>query len=489
MEYNQRVLELESQTELLERIQLLTRFSSNLVIVNGEAGAGKTWLSHRYLEAWAEDKNQALLGCHGAQEDTVRRETILRQLFPSSMYSSSDSLHDSVERILQGEACNVVIVIDDAHRLSRAMLSELWLLVLAAYHAPRQSISVVMFGQSSSIGQHLARLSHGQELKPIELDVDSLAASEARRFFESLVLRYLDDTVEKKVRSSFKKTRPLPGEIMALGEQKMEKRVVIQSLVGSPVKIAIAIAVLVLLLILGYGWLLNKPDTSTVPEPILLPEQTVIPTLQEREGSLQTPSSQSGTSDGLVEVDKLSDDSMALPPAITDQTASVGQEQETEQRVVITSEVVDALLDQPEKTDAPVVAAASPEVQLEKVSAPKNNETQVESVEQLQTAITFSFARESLKALPARSYTLQIAAMTSIEDVQKLLNSYDFDKTIRVYPTLRDDKEWYIVTYDQYATIQAARDAVDSLPSNVKKLGPWAKSMSQVHREIERWKQ
>jgi DamX protein len=488
VEYNQRLLELESQTELLERIQLLTRFSSNLVIVNGEAGAGKTWLSHRYLEAWAEDKNQALLGCHSAQEDTVRRETILRQLFPSSMYSSSDSLHDSVERILQGEACDVVIVIDEAHRLSRAMLSELWLLVLSAYHAPRQSISVVMFGQPSSIGKHLARLSHGQELKPIELDVDSLSDGEARRFFESLVLRYLDDSVEKRARSSFNKTRPLPGEIMALGEQKMEKRVVIQSLVGSPVKIAIVIAILVLLLILGYGWLLNKPDTSTMPEPIVLPEQTVIPTLQEQDGS-QTSSKQSVTSDGLFEVDKLSDDSMALPPTITDQTASVGQEQATEQRVVITSEVVDALLDQPQNTDAPADTAASPDVQLEKVSAPKDNETQVDSVEQLQTAITFSFARESLKAFPARSYTLQIAAMTSLEDVQNLLNSYDFDKTIRVYPTLRDDKEWYIVTYDQYPTIQAARDAVDSLPRDVRRLGPWAKSMSQVHREIDRWKQ
>ncbi len=488
MEYNQRVLELASQTELLERIQLLTRFSSNLVTVNGEAGSGKTWLSHRYLEAWAEDKNQALLGCHAAQEDAVRRETILRQLFPSSMYSASDSLHDSVERILQGEACNLVIVIDDAHRLSRAMLSELWLLVLSAYHAPRQSISVVMFGQPSSIGQHLARLSHGQELKPIELDVDSLSASEARRFFEFLVLRYLDDAVEKKARSSFNKTRPLPGEIMALGEQKMEKRVVIRSLVGSPVKIAIAIAMLVLLLILGYSWLLNKPGTSNVPEPIVLPEQTAIPTLQDQNGSAQGSSKQSVTAEGLAELDKLSDDSMALPPAITEQTASVGQEQSTEQRVVITSEVVDALLDQP-KTDASVDVTASSDVQLEKVSAPKDNETQVDSVEQLQTAITFSFARESLKALPARSYTLQIAAMTSLEDVQKLLNSYDFDKTIRVYPTLRDDKEWYIVTYDQFATIQAARDAVDSLPNNVKKLGPWAKSMSQVHREIDRWKQ
>lgn len=51
-----RVLELETQTELLDRLQLLTRFGSNLININGVSGSGKTWLAQRYLEAWASEK-------------------------------------------------------------------------------------------------------------------------------------------------------------------------------------------------------------------------------------------------------------------------------------------------------------------------------------------------------------------------------------------------------------------------------------------------
>lgn len=49
-------LDLESQTELLERLQLLTRFGSNLVNVCGRQGAGKSWLAQRFLDSWAQDK-------------------------------------------------------------------------------------------------------------------------------------------------------------------------------------------------------------------------------------------------------------------------------------------------------------------------------------------------------------------------------------------------------------------------------------------------
>lgn len=51
-----RVLELESQVELLERLQLLTNFGSNLVTVAGKAGSGRSWLAQRYLEAWSTEK-------------------------------------------------------------------------------------------------------------------------------------------------------------------------------------------------------------------------------------------------------------------------------------------------------------------------------------------------------------------------------------------------------------------------------------------------
>ncbi|GAL37727.1 DamX an inner membrane protein [Vibrio maritimus] len=92
-----------------------------------------------------------------------------------------------------------------------------------------------------------------------------------------------------------------------------------------------------------------------------------------------------------------------------------------------------------------------------------------------------------MNALASNSYTLQIAAMTKLEDVQLFLNQHSFEKPVRIYPTLRGEEKWYIVTYDNYATIQQARDAAEKLPTELQSLGPWPKALSQVKREIARW--
>ncbi|MGC9421070.1 SPOR domain-containing protein [Vibrio sp.] len=87
-----------------------------------------------------------------------------------------------------------------------------------------------------------------------------------------------------------------------------------------------------------------------------------------------------------------------------------------------------------------------------------------------------------------RSYTLQLAAVNSLQEVQAFIDQYQLEGQVNVYPTLRNDVDWYIVTYQNYPTIQLARDAVATLPTAIQALGPWAKSLSQVHREIERAK-
>ncbi len=96
-------LDLESQTELLERLQLLTRFGSNLVNVCGRQGAGKSWLAQRFLDSWAQDKNQSLLMCHPNQSDEQRRVTMLSQLFSEPLYNSKDALAESFARLFEDQ--------------------------------------------------------------------------------------------------------------------------------------------------------------------------------------------------------------------------------------------------------------------------------------------------------------------------------------------------------------------------------------------------
>ena len=498
------VLELDSQIELLDRLGLLTNFGSNLIAINGHDGYGKSWLAQRYLEVGASNKNQCLLLCHSNQDDVQHRVLILSQLVSDALFNQQEPLLDSLERLLGDEPCDIAIVVDDAHLLSETLISELWMLVLEAHHKPNWTINVLLFTQSGRLEGLLARLSYGQEIKPVELDIDMLSEVEARRFFESLVARYVDDESEKRVRDAFKKVDPVPGDIMALGEMKVEKRIIIRSIVGSPLNIALVVLVLLLLAAGGYWWMLSQPSPDDKAQQIAGSlEQTAIPTFEES-GISAAQSSLQPVTDGSSSPDKSGavDDSDSLPPAVTEEVASVGSD-DNQQRVVIESNVVDALLEG--KADSADTKAIDDVVGTEKtetadetssplikVVKPNQDMTQApaqsEEGDVNQPVVKFSFAREELKALSPRAYTLQLAAMTSMEDVQSFLNEHQLNNQVRIYPTVRNDTEWYIITYQDYPTIQMARDAVASLPDSVKSVSPWAKSLRQVHREIERVK-
>lgn len=495
-----RVLELESQVELLERLQLLTNFGSNLVTVAGKPGSGRSWLAQRYLEAWATEKNQCLLLCHPSQDDQQRRALILSQIVSDPLFNQHDSLPDSLARLLDGEPCSVVIVVDDAHRLSELLVSELWMLILEAQANPRWTINVVLFSEIGHLDTLLTRLSYGQQHKPIDLEIDDLSQPEAEHFFESLVIRYVDDESETRVRRAFNKAQPLPGELMALGELKVEKRIIIRSIIGSPINIAIVVALLLLLIGGGYWWMFSQPTPDDKAQSLIAPiEQTAIPTFEVDSGS-----EQAGV-EGVVDTETSTDisyqgaddDSSSLPPVVVEETASVGEVEQDQQRVVITSDVVDALLDdKAQSADTSAIDAAVEEnTQVEANSqadaeavAPANEESDLTESTPPTKKITFSFSREELQAISPRAYTLQLSAMTSLEDVQSFIEEYDLENKVRIYPTLRSDTKWFIITYQDYPTIQVARDAVSTLSKPLQQLEPWAKSMNQVHREIERAK-
>ncbi|HDZ9204611.1 MULTISPECIES: AAA family ATPase [Vibrio] len=479
-------LDLESQTELLERLQLLTRFGSNLVNVCGRQGAGKSWLAQRFLDTWAQDKNQSLLMCHPNQNDEQRRVTMLSQLFSEPLYNPKDALAESFARLFEDQNCDIVIVVDDAHLLSESLVSELWMLVLEAQTNPRWNVNVVLFAQDNGLDALLTRLSYGQEHKPVDLEIEMLSEDEADRLFENRVMRYVDPQVERKVLNAYKKINPLPGEIMALAETKNEKRVVIRSIIGSPFNIALVVLLLLLLLGGGYWWLLSKP----VPQEGSLLEGEVAE-LNSEANPLAQEGTSSANGDGMfgAEGDDFGadDDTSALPPDVVDTTASVGIADDGK-RVVINSDVVDALL----QGKAETADTSDINNLVESTQAATELKTQTLQQTQVQNAqlksVSFSFARDELKAMSPRSYTLQLAAMNSLQDVQGFINEHKLQGKVYVYPTLRNDVEWFIVTMGNYPTIQMARDASEKLSASLQALGPWAKSLSQVQREIERKK-
>ncbi|RYU44101.1 cell division protein [Aliivibrio finisterrensis] len=488
------VLELESQLDVLSRIQFVSRFGSNLVHVEGVKGSGKSWLAQRYLEKWCDDANQALLMCHSNQSIQQQRGIILKQVVRDPLFNESDTVVDSIGRMLAGEKCNLVLVIDDAHLLSSELLSELWLLVQKAQSTPNWQINVLLFSESGKLTPGLARMSYGQDNKPVDIDIEPLTAEEAATFTEILVVRFAPSREDKlRIRNLVDKSNYLPAELIALGDKKAERRIIIRSVTHSPVGI-LGLASLLLLGAAGtYWWLNSQSSELPVIETLVDGDDPLVVTLDDKlNAELVQVNDEELQSNNLPE-----DDTGSIPPEVIDTPIVVDSKVEEGKRVVVPSELVDSLIDDNETIEPEVEMSTdlSNSAQVEVGEATKSTVAIVEEDKSQisqsdvpkpeEAKATFVIADKELKAISDKRYILQLAALTNETAVQEFLNEHQIEGSARIYQTLRNGSIWYIVTFGDYASISAARGAVQNLPSSVQSLGPWAKSLVQVHREID----
>ncbi|MGU3845846.1 cell division protein DamX, partial [Vibrio diabolicus] len=89
--------------------------------------------------------------------------------------------------------------------------------------------------------------------------------------------------------------------------------------------------------------------------------------------------------------------------------------------------------DATDETSSPLIKVVKPNQGMTQTSARSGEDGAKQPV------VKFSFAREELKALSPRAYTQQLAAMTSLEDVQAFLDEHQLNNQVRIYPTVRND--------------------------------------------------
>jgi DamX protein len=475
------VLELESQTELLSRIQFLTRFGSNLVHISGPAGSGKTWLAQRYLEKWSEDQNQALLMTHASQSVSQQRSILLKQLVSDPLFNEHDPIMDSLGMMLAGQNCNILIVIDDAHLLSHDLIAELWTVVQKAQTTPNWQISVLLFSEHHKIDKCLSQLSYGQENKPLDLDIETLTVDEAKTFVDMLVVRHLEHNSDKMhIRQLVGKSSCLPGELMALGNKKTERRIIIRSIIQSPVKTLIAILILLLLVIGGYLVLSNSNINDETIDDSEVAVSTTSDSLVEEGGTVdgEQMAMTETTSTEPEDTSVPSEDVDPLPQEILEDPMQVGTEESDQQRVVVPSNVVDALIDnQHDNIDTEEKAKIEAVVTAVVPTAPTE-----ESIQQAEDAV---LTTETLKAIPPTHYTLQVAATTELDVVNEFIAEHQLAEEAYVHKALRQGETWYIISVGDYAYYGAAKDALPELKPELKTVGAWVKSFATIHKEID----
>lgn len=90
----------------------------------------------------------------------------------------------------------------------------------------------------------------------------------------------------------------------------------------------------------------------------------------------------------------------------------------------------------------------------------------------------------ALKSAPGSHYTLQLSSSSNYNNLNSWAKKSNL-KNYVVYQTTRNGQPWYVLVSGVYASQDAAKRAVSTLPADVQAKNPWTKPLRQVQAELK----
>ena len=521
-------LDLDSQIQLLSRVQFITRFSSHLILLNGTQGSGKTWLTHQYLENYAQHAEQALLTCTDDQTLLQQRTLLLQQFHSTPMFNEQDSLSQSAEHLLP-EKINFVIIIDNAHFLAPELLAELWALVRQTEMHSGWQINVLLFADPNAITQPFGDIVRTIGPALLELDISELSPNEISQFSEMLLNdEQLGSQHRRDIKSRLARVEPRPGALQQLPQQdvtamtKGSRRL-------SPTQLLIGLIVIVCIIIAGWFGFKALQETKAIEAQPIVADSIKNTDIVIDEKPLPTELNSEGLTVGRAEnesqrvvvpsplIDAIIDEQrvggtgesaakeftqevLDVPvknkPVVSDGVATQTRQQTASDKTVISEDETNVKAPSASATDITshdvnslsAVKVIEPEVKPSAkamIVKPDSKQRLPKKEGGIQTPIKLANT-EAIMAINSGHYAIQLSASMSWNETKAFIEKNKIQSSARIYKTRRDGKIWFIVISGDYTAATRARSAIKALPKQLKALSPWPKSYRKIQQEIER---
>jgi DamX protein len=93
--------------------------------------------------------------------------------------------------------------------------------------------------------------------------------------------------------------------------------------------------------------------------------------------------------------------------------------------------------------------------------------------------------KAQLSLIPPHYYTIQLAALDSIESLQNFVKQYNLpQKGVYLYKTTHNNSPRYIIIYGEYETRKLALVASESLPATFADMKTWVKQYKLVQQDL-----
>ncbi len=465
------------RSELLEQLIHLCQFSAGLVTVTAGSGVGKTRLA-RALYQTLDSDDCCLLRAEPTLERSALLEALAAELgIPWQLDASGDHwlarLHSFHQWVSESDSA-VVLLIDDAHRLSDASLEALLGLLSAQLQSSgdeRESrLRLALFGEPQLVSRITAV---DPQLPAQHFRLDPLNPDQAASYlnFRMEMCDYLGRPlfpralVEPWWRSAqgdlgvlhraaadwLASTRQPNGVAKAVSSVKAAS-----SVLPLPHILAVAGLLTLLLMLVLYR---SGRDTEHTRE-VVLPLPTEAPT------------------DVMAPADTVPREELVVASGRVDEPR-VQQSVSDPEPTDTLSPVVEPL---PE-AEPEVEPAVDPALPAERVApVPVEREPAPAAVAPRLDDLTED--EQVLLSWRSGDYTLQLLGAGSEQTVREYVSRQPNRGQLLVYRTRRQGNDWFVIVTGRFDSAEAARRAIEELPGHQRGEGPWPRPLAGVQEDI-----
>lgn len=485
-------------SQLDDQLQHFCHYGRALTLVIGPPGSGRSHLARRLKQMLSTHLPVALIEAHPLLSADQLNQSTLQQFGLTQYALQNTELSLAISQAAPGRR---VLIVDDAQDLGLHLLRALMEAVAAEWEREDPRLCLVLVGDEM-LETALAELSFSaipaEEIQRLHMPAFSL--DDATRLATVWAASMAEpEPGRETVRAAWQKSIGRPGTLLSWlsssGAHMAESHEQDESELDAVEHVSNG----QYSLMEKYGWLklpLIFLGVFTLAL-ILLYQREFNEWISGEEKPAQ--STVSGNRESLaIDAQSLSTpDTEPAPLTIVDEgEATTGAESQTEAEqtggiaVIEPSPVTmlpsETVTRQPEAKPEP-----KPELKPEQKPEP-NSERQPDPViakapatKPEHTAVTSGLSRDEQRLLDASNkyFAVQIIALSDPEGLQSFQRKHDLQEALH-YRSQRNGKPWHVLVLAPFADRAAAEKARDSLPAEVRKQGPWIKSLAAIQQEI-----
>lgn len=470
-----------------EHMRYLQRFPAGpypLLLIPGIVGCGKTTLLKRFVD----QQNQPERFHYLRAEAQYSLSHLIFALYQNTNQKArcENNLPDLFNQLAQhaDKFGAQILVIDDAHRLSRETLIRL-LHLLFEQDVAKSQLHVVLCGepqlQEKVIGL-LGEFAPGRQVPRVEME--SLSLQQTREYLEyrlaqaGLVAKFpFTQPMLKQVHAY---SGGFPGRINRVAQQVLHDAAKLPTTSKGVASVAaeflddhkIKIMSALLLVVTGVLYWQLQPFNRPIMAPVKM------------QATSPAPKPVAQQKQHFAAIDQLEAPANPQAEKMTVREAILAAMEHLEQKEAQNQADTNAYRTLALQQGAHYGQNHLPQL-AEKSAAPQQPEVvQASKAAAVLTKSVAKYTRQEQQLLTQRGYTLQLMGSRDREGLDELIARHDL-KNASYYRTRLKGKDWYVLVYGHFKTPAAAMTALRQLPQEIQGTKPWVRSLASVHAAIQ----